>query len=29
MPPLAVLFDFDGTLVQTREASWKIFARDQ
>ena len=25
--PLAVLFDFDGTLVQTREASWKIFAR--
>ncbi len=27
MPPLAVLFDFDGTLVQTREASWKIFER--
>jgi phosphoglycolate phosphatase len=27
MPPLAVLFDLDGTLVQTREASWKIFAR--
>ena len=27
MFPLAVLFDFDGTLVQTREASWKIFAR--
>jgi phosphoglycolate phosphatase-like HAD superfamily hydrolase len=27
MSPLAVLFDFDGTLVQTREASWKIFAR--
>jgi phosphoglycolate phosphatase len=27
MPPLAVLFDLDGTLVQTREASWKIFER--
>jgi phosphoglycolate phosphatase len=27
MLPLAVLFDLDGTLVQTREASWKIFAR--
>jgi phosphoglycolate phosphatase len=27
MAPLAVLFDLDGTLVQTREASWKIFAR--
>jgi phosphoglycolate phosphatase len=27
MAPLAVLFDFDGTLVQTREASWKIFTR--
>jgi phosphoglycolate phosphatase len=27
MPPLAVLFDLDGTLVQTRDASWKIFAR--
>ena len=27
MPPLAILFDLDGTLVQTREASWKIFAR--
>jgi phosphoglycolate phosphatase len=26
-PPLAVLFDLDGTLVQTREASWKIFER--
>lgn len=25
MPPLAVLFDLDGTLVQTREASWRIF----
>lgn len=25
--PLAVLFDLDGTLVQTRDASWKIFAR--
>lgn len=27
MPPLAVLFDLDGTLVQTRDASWKIFGR--
>jgi len=27
MTPRAVLFDLDGTLVQTREASWKIFAR--
>jgi phosphoglycolate phosphatase len=27
VPPLAVLFDLDGTLVQTREASWNIFAR--
>ncbi len=27
MPPLAVLFDLDGTLVQTREASWALFAR--
>jgi phosphoglycolate phosphatase len=27
MPPLAVLFDLDGTLVQTRDASWRIFAR--
>ena len=27
MPPLAVLFDLDGTLVQTREASWRIFQR--
>jgi len=25
MLPLAVLFDLDGTLVQTREASWRIF----
>lgn len=25
--PLAVLFDLDGTLVQTRKSSWKIFAR--
>jgi phosphoglycolate phosphatase len=27
MPPLAILFDLDGTLVQTREASWRIFER--
>ncbi len=27
MPPRAVLFDLDGTLVQTREASWKLFAK--
>ena len=27
MVPRAVLFDLDGTLVQTREASWKIFIR--
>jgi len=27
MAPLAILFDLDGTLVQTREASWKIFER--
>ena len=27
MATLAALFDLDGTLVQTREASWKIFAR--
>lgn len=25
MPPRAILFDLDGTLVQTREASWKLF----
>lgn len=25
MPPRAILFDLDGTLVQTREASWKVF----
>lgn len=25
MPPRAVLFDLDGTLVQTREASWVVF----
>ncbi|NMO03777.1 HAD family hydrolase [Gordonia sp. TBRC 11910] len=25
-PPSAVIFDLDGTLVQTREASWKVFA---
>lgn len=25
MPPRAVLFDLDGTLVQTREASWAVF----
>lgn len=24
-PPTAVIFDLDGTLVQTREASWKVF----
>lgn len=24
--PTAVIFDLDGTLVQTREASWRIFA---
>jgi len=27
MPPRAILFDFDGTLVQTREASWELFAQ--
>lgn len=27
MPPRALLFDLDGTLVQTREASWKLFAK--
>ena len=27
MPPRAILFDLDGTLVQTREASWKLFAK--
>jgi phosphoglycolate phosphatase len=27
MPPQAVLFDLDGTLVQTRAASWNLFAR--
>jgi phosphoglycolate phosphatase len=26
-PVHAVLFDLDGTLVQTREASWRLFAR--
>ncbi|HEY7813041.1 MAG TPA: HAD hydrolase-like protein, partial [Nakamurella sp.] len=27
-PPVrAVIFDLDGTLVQTRVASWEIFAR--
>ncbi len=25
--PKAILFDLDGTLVQTRESSWRIFAR--
>jgi len=25
LPPRAVLFDLDGTLVQTREASWAVF----
>ncbi|MFW0794509.1 HAD family hydrolase [Gordonia sp. CPCC 205515] len=25
-PPTAVIFDLDGTLVQTREASWQVFA---
>ncbi len=25
MPPRAILFDLDGTLVQTREASWTVF----
>jgi phosphoglycolate phosphatase len=24
-PPTAVIFDLDGTLVQTREASWNVF----
>ncbi|MDF3281137.1 MULTISPECIES: HAD family hydrolase [unclassified Gordonia (in: high G+C Gram-positive bacteria)] len=24
-PPTAVIFDLDGTLVQTREASWQVF----
>lgn len=24
-PPTSVIFDLDGTLVQTREASWKVF----
>ena len=27
MPLRAVLFDLDGTLVQTREASWELFER--
>jgi phosphoglycolate phosphatase len=27
MLPRALLFDLDGTLVQTREASWKLFAK--
>lgn len=26
-PVRAILFDLDGTLVQTREASWRLFAR--
>lgn len=26
-PPKAVIFDLDGTLVQTREASWKVFEK--
>ena len=26
-PPRAVLFDLDGTLVQTREASWRVFEK--
>ncbi|WP_051194434.1 HAD family hydrolase [Nocardia jiangxiensis] len=26
-PPQAVLFDLDGTLVQTREASWRVFEK--
>ena len=26
-PVRAVLFDLDGTLVQTREASWRVFAK--
>ncbi|MBM7365392.1 HAD family hydrolase [Gordonia hydrophobica] len=25
-PPKAVIFDLDGTLVQTRESSWKVFS---
>jgi len=25
-PSGAILFDFDGTLVDTREASWELFA---
>ncbi len=27
MSPQAILFDFDGTLVQTRECSWRIFSQ--
>ncbi|MFO1352760.1 MAG: HAD hydrolase-like protein [Gammaproteobacteria bacterium] len=27
MAPRAILFDLDGTLVQTREASWKLFTK--
>ncbi|WAM15317.1 HAD family hydrolase [Rhodococcus sp. JS3073] len=26
-PPRAVIFDLDGTLVQTREASWRVFEK--
>ncbi|WP_181447652.1 MULTISPECIES: HAD family hydrolase [unclassified Rhodococcus (in: high G+C Gram-positive bacteria)] len=26
-PPGAVIFDLDGTLVQTREASWRVFEK--
>ncbi|MFC0448900.1 HAD family hydrolase [Rhodococcus jostii] len=26
-PPQAVIFDLDGTLVQTREASWRVFEK--
>ncbi|MDV8070720.1 HAD hydrolase-like protein [Rhodococcus sp. IEGM 1366] len=26
-PPEAVIFDLDGTLVQTREASWRVFEK--
>jgi phosphoglycolate phosphatase len=25
--PKAILFDLDGTLVQTRESSWEVFTR--
>ena len=26
MPHGAILFDFDGTLVDTRDSSWEVFA---